>query len=244
MTSIELRQRWAERDPVVAAATAGDRSAFAQLVVRHRRELLAHAYRMLGSIEDAEDLTQETFLRCWNKRESFQGRASFRAWLYRIATNACLTAIARQQGGRRASAQTTSVETDWLLEGLATSDASPDAVVVSNETVELALLVAIHHLPTRQRTVLVLRDVLGWSAKDAADLLESSVASVNSMLQRARATLREHLTQHRLEWARVSDASTRVGRRASDAAVRGEAPRIVARRLAAVEPVAPRSARV
>jgi RNA polymerase sigma-70 factor (ECF subfamily) len=101
--------------------------------------------------------------------------------------------------------QSEGVDSDRLLEAKATPDASPDALAVSNETVEFALLVAIQHMPPRQRSVLILRDVLGWSAKDAADLLESSVASVNSALQRARATLRKHLHQPRLEWARASD---------------------------------------
>jgi RNA polymerase sigma-70 factor, ECF subfamily len=190
-------------DAVVAAATAGDPSAFAQLFERYRRELVAHSYRILGSHEDAEDLTQETFLRSWDKRETFQGRSSFRAWLYRIATNACLTALA--QHGRQRSPHPEGIDTHRLLEALATPDASPAAVVVSKETVELALLVAIEHMPPRQRTVLVLRDLLGWSAKDAAALLESSVASVNSALQRARATLRSQLSNPRTEWARASD---------------------------------------
>jgi RNA polymerase sigma-70 factor (ECF subfamily) len=191
-------------DAVVAAATAGDPSAFAQLFVRYRRELVAHSYRILGSHEDAEDLTQETFLRSWDKRETFQGRSSYRAWLYRIATNACLTALARQHGRQR-SPNPEGIDTHRLLEAMATPDASPAAVVVSNETVELALLVAVEHMPPRQRTVLVLRDLVGWSAKDAAALLESTVASVNSALQRARATLRSQLSNPRTEWARASD---------------------------------------
>ena len=156
--------------------------------------MLAHTYRILGSYEDAEDLTQEAFLRCWDKRESFEGRASFRAWLYRIATNACLTTLERQHRARRRSAWTRDDDVDRLLEALPTPDASPDAIVVSRESVDLAL-VAIQRLPPTQRAVLILRDVLGWSAKDVAALLESSVASVNSALQRARSTLRRHLTQ-------------------------------------------------
>ena len=186
-------------DPIVAAATAGDENAFAQLVSRHRREIQAHAYRILGSHEDSEDLAQETFLRVWDKRESFRGRSSFRSWLYAIATNASLTARERQQRRRRHSH---SADADGVLDTIAAPDASPEAAVVSNETVELALLIAARRLPPRQRAVLILRDVLGWSAKDAAGLLETSVASVNSALLRARATLREHRSEPRLAWRR------------------------------------------
>jgi RNA polymerase sigma-70 factor (ECF subfamily) len=193
-----------ETEAVVAAATAGDHSAFAQLFACYRPELVVHAYRILGSREDAEDLTQEAFLRSWNKRKTFQGRSSFRAWLYRIATNACLTELERRKHARQRSARR-GIEADRLLEAIATPDAPPDVAVVSKETVELALVVAIERLPSRQRTVLILRDLLGWSAKDAAALLESSVASVNSALQRARATLRRQLFKPRLEWARGSD---------------------------------------
>jgi RNA polymerase sigma-70 factor, ECF subfamily len=192
-----------ETDAVVAAATAGNHSAFAQLVARYRPELVAHAFRILGSREDAEDLTQETFLRSWDKRESFQGRSSFRAWLYRIATNVCLTALERRRQGPQRSPRLGRIDIEGLLEAIATPDASPDAAVISNETVELALLVAIEDLPPRARRVLILRDLLGWSAKDAAALLDSSVASVNSALQRARATLRSRLSSPRLEWERA-----------------------------------------
>ena len=146
-------------------------------------------------------MVQETFLRAWRKRASFAGRSTFRAWLYRIATNACLDALdasARASGraARRGPAAAPS-EVAWLqpypdelLDGIAPSDEAPDAAVVSRETIELAFLVAIQHLPPRQRAVLILRDVLGWSAKDTAALLETSVASANSALQRARATLK------------------------------------------------------
>jgi RNA polymerase sigma-70 factor, ECF subfamily len=182
-----------------------------------------HCYRMLGSFEDAEDLVQETFLRAWRGRESFEGRASLRAWLYRIATNACLNALA--SGSRRvlppqvvpASAPLVAplppadAETAWLqpypdrlLEPVAPGDAQPDAVVVTRETIELAFLAAIQHLPPRQRAVLLLRDVLGWPANETAALLEASVASVNSALQRARSTLRRRLPARRSEWAPAS----------------------------------------
>ena len=195
----------------VAAARGGDQSAFAALVEPHRRELQVHCYRMLGSLEDAEDLVQETFLRAWRRRETFQGRSSFRAWLYRIATNACLDALERRPRAPR-STQASPSEIPWLeaypdrlLEGIAPSEDEPEAAVVAKETIELAFLVAIQHLPPRQRAVLILRDVLGWSAKETANLLEGSVAAVNSALQRARTALKEHLPRRRSEWAPGSD---------------------------------------
>ncbi len=179
------------------AAVRGDESAFAELVEPHRRELQVHCYRMLGSFEDSEDLVQETFLRAWRKRETFQGRSSFRAWLYRIATNACLDALERRprvaslHDGAQPLAEIPWLQPypDELLEGIATSDAEPEAEVVAKETIELAFIAAIQQLPPRPRAVLLLRDVLGWSAKETASLLEASVASVNSALQRARASL-------------------------------------------------------
>jgi RNA polymerase sigma-70 factor, ECF subfamily len=180
-----------------------------------------HCYRMLGSFEDSEDLVQETFLRAWRARESFQGRSTFRAWLYRIATNACLDALARRPRARQIASATDPSGTplppamipwlqpypDRLLEGIAPSDAEPEAAVVARETIELAFLAAIQHLPPKQRAVLILRDVLGWSAKETAALLEASVASVNSALQRARPTLKKHLPERRLEWAASSEPS-------------------------------------
>lgn len=193
-------------DAVVGAATSGDRSAFSELFGRHRNELRAHAYRMLGSYEDSEDLTQETFLRAWDKRESFRGDSSFRSWLYRIATNACLNVLELRAHRRRFVPRPTEarvdLEPEGLLDRIATTDSGPDAQVESKETLELALLATIQHLSARQRAVVVLIDVLGWQAKDTADLLETSVASVNSALQRARATLRKRLPESRLEWPR------------------------------------------
>jgi RNA polymerase sigma-70 factor, ECF subfamily len=201
-------------------------SAFAALVERHRAELRLHCYRMLGSFEDSEDLVQETFLRAWRRRASFSstGRSSFRAWLYRIATNACLDALRGRPrrilppqvapAGDPNAPPPPPADLPWLqpypdrlLESIASADDDPGAVVVARETVELAFLAAIQHLPPRQRAVLLLRDVLGWSAKDTASLLETSVASVNSALQRARATLRAHLPERRTDWARSSQPS-------------------------------------
>jgi RNA polymerase sigma-70 factor, ECF subfamily len=197
-------------DAAVAAAQAGDEAAFSGLVERYRPELQVHCYRMLGSFEESEDLTQETFLRAWRKRTGFRGKASFRAWLYRIATNACLDALARRP--RRALPQS---EVPWLqpypdelLDEVRATDAGPDDVVVSKETIELAFLVAIQHLSPKQRAVLILRDVLGWSAKDTASLLETSVASVTSALQRARATLKRHLPVRRDDWSAESNPTS------------------------------------
>jgi RNA polymerase sigma-70 factor (ECF subfamily) len=182
---------------------------FAGLAERYRGELRVHCYRMLGSFEDAEDVVQETFLRAWRGRETYAGRSTFRAWLYRIATNACLDFLDRKPPSRRqATASTAPTAITWLqpypdelLDRVVSDEDGPDAKFVAKETIELAFLAAIQHLPSRQRAVLILRDVLGWPAKDTAELLESSVASVNSLLQRARPVLREHLPQQRLEWA-------------------------------------------
>jgi RNA polymerase sigma-70 factor (ECF subfamily) len=193
-------------DAVVAAARAGDEAAFAALVDRHRRELHVHCYRMLGSFEEAEDLVQETLLRVWRRRDSFQGGPGFRAWLYRIATNACLDELRRSR--RRVPALHSFAEVPWLqpypdrlLDELAPSDSQPDAVVVARETIELTFLAVIQLLPPRQRAVLLLRDVLGWSAGETAAALDSSVAAANSALQRARATLRERLPARPSEWS-------------------------------------------
>ncbi|MGH2997509.1 MAG: sigma-70 family RNA polymerase sigma factor, partial [Gaiellaceae bacterium] len=166
MSNVQITQGRAEDGAVVAAATAGDEAAFAQLAERYRRELHVHCYRMLGSFEDSEDLVQETFLRAWRKRRSFQGRSTFRAWLYRIATNASLDTLERRP--RPALAREAPVsdpppsEVPWLqpypdrlLEGIAPSDAEPEAAVVARETIELAFLVAVQHLPPRPRAVLI-----------------------------------------------------------------------------------------
>jgi RNA polymerase sigma-70 factor, ECF subfamily len=203
-----------------------EQAAFAALVKRHRGELQVHCYRMLGSFEDSEDLVQETFLRAWRGRSSFgsDGRVSVRAWLYRIATNACLDVlrtrprrVLSQQVGAAADPNAPPappVDLPWLqpypdrlLVPIASPDDEPGAAVVARETIELAFLAAIQHLPPRQRAALILRDAVGWSAKDTASLLETSVVSVNSALQRARATLRERLPERRTEWARSSRAS-------------------------------------
>jgi RNA polymerase sigma-70 factor (TIGR02960 family) len=179
---------------------------FAVLAERHRRELHVHCYRMLASFDEAEDAVQETFLRAWRNRERFEGDALFRAWLYRIATNVCLDMIRRRS--RRVAELCSFAEVPWLqpypdrlLDEIAPSEDQPDAVVVSRETIELAFLAALQVLPPRQRAVLILRDVLGWPASESASMLDTSVAAANSALQRARATMQEHLPSHRLDWS-------------------------------------------
>ena len=203
-----------------------DESAFAAGLERHRRELQVHCYRMLGSFEDSEDLVQETFLRAWRSRASFgsDGRSSFRAWLYRIATNACLDVLRGRPrrvvppevapAGDPTAPPPPPADLPWLqpypdrlLESIAPAEEEPGAVVVARETIELAFIAAIQHLPPRQRAVLILRDVLGWSAKDRPRCSTRASPSVNSALQRARATLRERLPERRTEWARSSGPS-------------------------------------
>jgi RNA polymerase sigma-70 factor (ECF subfamily) len=193
----------------VAAARAGDESAFAALSERYRPQLQVHCYRMVGSFEDAEDLVQETLLRAWRRRGSFEGRSSFRAWLYGIATNASLDAVAQKRRRAAAGSEVLWLQPypDRLLDAAAPREDEPDAVVVTKETIELAFLVALQHLPPTQRAVLIVRDVLGWSARETAALLETTVAAVNSALQRARATMRARLPERRLEPAAAAEPS-------------------------------------
>jgi len=206
---------------MIVAVRGGDAAAFADLAERYRPALQVHCYRMLGSVEDAEDLAQETLLRAWRARSTFEGRSSFRTWLYRIATNACLNALERtprrvlpqdivaSAHGEPQSEPTWNLEIPWLQPYpdtlLAAVEGQPDAIVVSRETIELTYLAALQHLPARQRAILVLRDALGMSARETAELLDSSVASVNSALQRARETLRNRLPASRQEWPRGAD---------------------------------------
>ncbi|MGW6276182.1 RNA polymerase subunit sigma-70 [Kribbella sp. NPDC055071] len=201
-----------------------DEPGFSGLAERHRRELHVHCYRMLGSFEDAEDTVQETFLRAWRRRETFQGRSTFRAWLYRIATNACLDLLAacRPEPATGGEVLWLQPYPDHLLNELPAGDADePETVVLARETIELAYVVAVQHLAPRPRAVLILRDVLGWPAKDVAELLGDSVNSVNSALQRARAGMREHLPAERQDWTGgEEDASTReLVRRFTDASI-------------------------
>jgi RNA polymerase sigma-70 factor, ECF subfamily len=223
------------------------REEFAAGLERHRGELQAHCYRMLGSFEDSEDLVQETFLRAWRSRANFgaDGRSSLKAWLYRIATNACLDVLRRRP--RRVMPPEVAAAADpeapvpppedlpWLQPYpdrlLAPAEEGPEAVVVARETIELGFLAAIQHLPPRQRAVLILTQVLGWSAKDTASLLAVSVAAVNSALQRSRATLRERLPPRRTEWApsaEPSDEERELLRRYLDAHARADVAALAA----------------
>jgi RNA polymerase sigma-70 factor (TIGR02960 family) len=189
--------------------TTLDRASFEATVERHRRELHVHCYRMLGSFEESEDLVQETFLRAWRGRETFAGRASLRAWLYKIATNACLDALDKRPRAASAAGEVLWLQPypDELLDELVAEDEDPQAAVVAKETIELTYLAAIQRLVPLQRAALILRDVLGCSARETADILETSVPAVNSALQRARATLKEHLPARRSEWPSGSDAT-------------------------------------
>jgi RNA polymerase sigma-70 factor (ECF subfamily) len=157
---------------------------------------------MTGSLEESEDLVQETFLRAWRKREQFEGRSSLRAWLYKIATNACLDALDKRPRIPTADGEVLWLQPypDSLLADLPSDDDGPEDAVVAKETIELTFLTAIQHLAPLPRAVLVLRDVLDCSARETAEVLETTVASVNSALQRARAGLREHLPEPRAEW--------------------------------------------
>jgi RNA polymerase sigma-70 factor (TIGR02960 family) len=170
--------------------------AFAARAERHRRELHVHCYRMLGSFDEAEDLVQETLLRAWRRRESLRDDAGLRAWLYKIATNACLDAVKASK--RRVPRADSFAEVPWLqpypdqlLDEVAPPEEEPGAVLIARETIELTYLAVLQALPPRQRAALILRDVLEWSAQETADALEMSVAAANSALQRARATLEE-----------------------------------------------------
>jgi RNA polymerase sigma-70 factor (TIGR02960 family) len=180
-----------------------DRASFTASVQRHRRELHVHCYRMLGSFEESEDLVQETFTRAWRRRDTFEGRSSLRAWLYKIATNACLDALDKRPRAVSATGEVLWLQPypDELLDELASEAGDPAAAVVAKETIELAYLVAIQRLVPLQRAVLILRDVLECSARETAELLETTVPAVNSALQRARAAMREHLPERRAEWA-------------------------------------------
>jgi RNA polymerase sigma-70 factor (ECF subfamily) len=207
-----------EAAALAAELRSGDEAAFAALTEPYRRQLHVHCYRMLGSFDDAEELVQETLLRAWRGRAGFAGRSTVRTWLYRIATNACLDflesksrrlqSLESPQGEQPNAVEWLQPYPDRLLDQIASSDSEPDALVIARETIELAYLAAIQYLPPRQRAVLILRDALGWSAKDTAGLLDDSVASVNSALFRARSLLRKRLSKRRLEWSRTASPTT------------------------------------
>ena len=176
---------------LLACAQAGDERAFRRLVEPYRHALEVHCYRMLGSAQDAEDLAQETLLRAWRALERFEPRVQFQTWLYRIATNACLDELER----RPRRPEPIDPFPDRPSDETASPTYDPAARYAIREGMELALLRAIQELPGRQRAVLIFRDVLGWTAPEVAEILESTVASVNSALQRARATIEQELPE-------------------------------------------------
>jgi len=178
-------------DETLAAAQRGDEEAFRRLVAPHERAIHVHCYRMLGSYHDAQDATQETLLRAWRGLPAFQPLAPLRHWLMRIATTTCLKAIERRGRLAVSAVDVGYLEPypDRLLDQLAIPDGDPAAIVARRDSVALAFVAALQLLPATQRAVLILRDVLAWSAAEVADLLGTSVAAVNSALQRARARL-------------------------------------------------------
>ncbi len=192
-----------EAAQTIAAVRSGDDRVFDDLLGKYRREIHVHCYRLVGSFDEAEEHTQETFLRAWRARSSFKGRATFRGWLYKIATNVCLDAIKRRPERRLLRSN----DRDWvhgppprdlpwmqpypdaLLDAAAPEQDRPDSITIDKESLGLAVLATVQLLPPRQRAVLILREVLDWSAQETAALLETSVPAVNSALQRARATM-------------------------------------------------------
>jgi RNA polymerase sigma-70 factor (TIGR02960 family) len=219
-----------------------DEQAFRALTEPHRRELQVHCYRMLGSVQDAEDMVQETLLAAWRSLGAFEGRASVRAWLYRIATHRCLNALrARSRRPREVQAMselpepTRRTEPIWLqpypdvlLDDLADSSPGPAARYEARESIELAFIVALQGLPPRQRVALVLRDVLGFRTAEVAEMLDTGEASVKGALQRARATLEARLPAARDQAPRPNSGGERqlVGRFA-DAVESGDVDEMV-----------------
>jgi RNA polymerase sigma-70 factor (TIGR02960 family) len=200
-------------EQLLSDAQHGDESAFEGLVTRHRRELYAHCYRMLGSVQDAEDALQESLLAAWRGLAGFAGRSSLRTWLFQVTTNACLRLVARRPRrmlsfehgpGYTQTADLGQPVTGpvWLepwpdepMDGLMDTEPDPAAAYLQRESIELAFVAALQHLPGTQRAVLILRDVLGFSAAEAAEILDTTPASVNSAMQRARATVEQRIPQ-------------------------------------------------
>ncbi len=202
----------ASEQELLGRARERDEGAFGQLVEPYRRELHAHCYRMLGSVHDAEDALQDALLRAWRGLARFEGRSSLRSWLYTIATNTCLDQIARRPkrvlpvdhraaADQQVAAGEPLIESVWIepypdeMLGVEDGLAAPDAQYERREAVELAFIAALQHLPGSQRAVLIQREVLGFSAKEVAASLQTSVASVNSALQRARATVQARVPE-------------------------------------------------
>ena len=226
---------------LLAAAKRGDEDAFGRLVAPYRRELQAHAYRMLGSAADAEDALQDALLGAWRGLARFEGRSSLRSWLYTITTNASLKAIQRRPKrvlpidyGPAADPHERPgeplLESVWIEpspdEHLFVEDAtaSPEARYEVRESVELAFIAALQHLPARQRAVLILRDVLGFSAREAAEVLETTPISIDSALQRAHKTVEQRLPEQRASRRPCDRSATRSCARSSTATWRRGSP--------------------
>src|ERR671923_2274500 len=230
------------------AARAGDEDAYGRLVEPHRPELHAHCYRMLGSVHDAEDALQETMLRAWRALPRFEARSSLRTWLYTIATNTCLNAIARRPAralpidyGPAADPHDAwrepVVESTWIEPypdgelGLSNGLTAPEARYERRESVELAFVAALQHLAPRPRAVLILREVLGFSAREVAGALDTTVASINSALQRARKTVEQRMppiSQQETLRALGDDRMRAVVRDYTDALERGDVDAVLA----------------
>jgi RNA polymerase sigma-70 factor (TIGR02960 family) len=225
-------------EELLAGARAGDGEAFRALVEPHRRELQVHCYRLLGSVQDAEDTVQETLMAAWRGFDGYEGRASVRSWLYRIATNRCLNALRDNARRPRAEAvfavkpppPTRMVEPSWLqpypdslFDGVPDTAPGPEARVERREAISLAFVTAMQSLPPRQRAVLVLRDVLGFRAAEVAEMLDATEESVTSALKRARAAM------PRRRPARVGGAAERaLAAEFADAMERGDVQAMVA----------------
>ncbi len=230
-------------EQTLARARAGDEHAFSELTDPYQRELRVHIYRIVGSVQDAEDLLQETLLSAWRGLDRFEARASVRAWLYRIATNRSLDALRASRRRPEDQRMTQMPEpTRWgerlwlepypdvLLEGIPDEAPGPEARYETKEAVALAFIVGLQHLPPQQRAVLVLRDVLGYRAGEVAEMLESSEASVNSLLRRARAAFESRLPAAERERAPLPNSKLErdiVGRFA-DSVERGDTDGMVA----------------
>jgi RNA polymerase sigma-70 factor (ECF subfamily) len=233
---------------LLAAARGGNEDTFRDLVEPHRKELHAHCYRMLGSVHDADDALQDALLRAWRGLAKFEGRSSLRSWLYRITTNACLDVISRRPQrmlpvDREPAANPEDGLGDALIEsvwvepyaderlGLEDGFAAPEARYEQRESVELAFIVALQHLPATQRAALILRDVLGFSAREVAETLETTVPSVNGTLRRARKAVAERLpdqSQQATLRALGDERLRKVAERYIDAWERGDVDAILA----------------
>jgi RNA polymerase sigma-70 factor, ECF subfamily len=236
-----MERQNAPTEATLARARAGDEEAFRELTEPHRRELQLHCYRILGSTQDAEDVVQETLLAAWQSLDTFEGRASVRSWLYRIATNRCLNALrARSRRPRELQAMdapepTRRTEPLWLepypdvlLEDLPDRSPGPAARYEARETIELTFVGALQSLPPRQRAVLVLRDVLGFRTAEVAEMLDTSAGSVKGALQRARAGLDARLPAVDRAGRPSSAREEELVRRFADAVQSGDIDEVIA----------------